>query len=124
VSPELSAGKLKPVPSTVVCPDGLPSGPGQVNVTVVPVTSQADAGPGRGEDPHRVGHSLSAHDVPGRIWSRESVRRFALQLEGDRWGQRLSAADGEEQKTETKPLATDDHLALWTLGFPPLASYL
>src|SRR5947208_16874240 len=48
VSPGLSAGKLKPVPSTVVCPDAVPSAAGQVNVTVMPVTWQPTPGAGPG----------------------------------------------------------------------------
>ena len=39
---------VKPVPSTVVCPEGVPSAPGQVTVTVVPVTSQPVPVPGPG----------------------------------------------------------------------------
>src|SRR5947199_3650138 len=48
VSLELSAGKVNAVPSTVVCPDEVPSAPGQVNVTVALVTSQPIPIPGPG----------------------------------------------------------------------------
>src|SRR5207247_4132504 len=72
VSPELSAGKLKPVPSTVVCPDGVPSAPGQVNVTVVPVTSQPMPVPGPGLKTPTVETTVCPLTMlPAGFWSRE-----------------------------------------------------
>src|SRR5438034_6697285 len=86
----------------------------------------ADAGPRAGvEDPHRVGHGLPAHDVPGRILVEGERQAVGVAVGRGSVGQRLSAADGEEQKTENE--ASRHRRTTWRFGhwdLPPLASYL
>src|SRR5207245_6596139 len=45
---------------------------------------------------------------PAGFWSRESVRRFALQLEGERWASACPPLTPTSRRPRTKPLATDD----------------
>src|SRR5213592_2014837 len=44
---------------------------------------------------------------PAGFWSRESVRRLALQLEGDRWASACPPLTVRSRRPRTKPLATD-----------------
>src|SRR3989442_7960669 len=50
---------------------------------------------------------------PAGFWSRERVRRFALQLEGERWASAWPPLTARSRRPRTKPLANDD---------PPVAS--
>src|SRR5205823_14363723 len=44
---------------------------------------------------------------PAGFWSRERVRRFALQLEGERWASACPPLTARSRRPRTKPLATD-----------------
>src|SRR5437667_9823828 len=44
---------------------------------------------------------------PAGFWSRERVRRFALQLEGERWASAWPPLTARSRRPRTKPLATD-----------------
>src|SRR5213083_1402432 len=44
---------------------------------------------------------------PAGFWSRERVRRFALQLEGERWASAWPPLTARSRSATTKPLATD-----------------
>src|SRR5437016_14608609 len=80
------AGKSSPVPSVVVVPVGFPSAPGQVKITVVAVTSQPIPVPRPGLKILTVYLTVWPFTTfPAGFCSMESVRRFALQLEGERW---------------------------------------
>src|SRR5437867_4700883 len=50
---------------------------------------------------------------PAGFWSRERVRRLALQLEGERWASACPPLTARSRRPRTKPLANDD---------PPVAS--
>src|SRR5436190_1732200 len=44
---------------------------------------------------------------PAGFWSRERVRRLALQLEGERWASAWPPLTARSRRPRTKPLATD-----------------
>src|SRR5207245_4267961 len=61
---------------------------------------------------------------PAGFWSRESVRRLALQLEGERWASACPPLTARSRSARTNPLATDDRpLAVFDMD-TSLASFL
>src|SRR5207249_10120253 len=53
---------------------------------------------------------------PAGFWSRESVRRFALQLEGERWASACPPLTARIRRPRRKPLATDGHPAVFDMA--------
>src|SRR5205814_391962 len=54
---------------------------------------------------------------PAGFWSRESVRRFALQLEGERCANACPPLTPRSRRARTNPLATDRPLAVFSMTF-------
>src|SRR5438046_7792244 len=58
--------------------------------------------------------------LPAGVWSTESARRFALQLEGERWANACPPLTPRSRRARTKPLTTDRPPAAFDIeGFPP-----
>src|SRR5207244_6966092 len=60
---------------------------------------------------------------PAGFWSRERVRRFALQLEGERWASACPPLTPRSRSARTNPLATDEPFAVLYMLAPCLAFY-
>src|SRR5207249_9838812 len=60
---------------------------------------------------------------PAGFWSRERVRRLALQLEGERWASACPPLTPRSRSARTNPLATDEPFAVLYMLAPCLAFY-
>src|SRR5437867_10058771 len=56
---------------------------------------------------------------PAGFWSRESVRRFALQLEGERWASACPPLTPRSRRPRTKPLVSVRRPVVVDIGIPP-----
>src|SRR5438094_10643721 len=61
---------------------------------------------------------------PAGFWSRESVRRFALQVEGERGASACPPLTARSRRPKTNPLATDGRSAVLGMTIFPLSSLL